>query len=170
MVLSMEWRNSSAAIIVCVQPQHFLLAYAVFFIIRINFTAKLVKISRDVSCQDVVYDVGNTSQPCGVVTCRLGTKTAYTYTTAVNSLIKCDRAGWRTWYSDCLRAGRSGDRIPWGEIFRICPDGPWGPLSLLYNGSKGSFPGVKRPGRDADPSPPSSAEVKNRIELNLYSP
>ena len=36
----------------------------------------------------MVYDVGNTSQPCGVVTCRLGTKTAYTYTTAVNSLIK----------------------------------------------------------------------------------
>jgi hypothetical protein len=27
-----------------------------------------------------------------------------------------------------------------------------------------------RPGRDADPSPPSSAEVKNRVELYLYSP
>jgi len=26
------------------------------------------------------------------------------------------------------------------------------------------------PGRDADPSPPSSAEVKNRVELYLYSP
>jgi hypothetical protein len=25
-------------------------------------------------------------------------------------------------------------------------------------------------GRDADPSPPSSAEVKNRVELYLYSP
>ena len=35
----------------------------------------------------------------------------------------------------------------------------------------GSFPGVKeRPGRDADTSPPSSAEVKNRVELYLYSP
>jgi len=34
----------------------------------------------------------------------------------------------------------------------------------------GSFPGVKRPGRDADPSSPSSAEVKNRVELYLYSP
>ena len=22
----------------------------------------------------------------------------------------------------------------WGEIFRTCPDRPWGPLSLLYNG------------------------------------
>jgi len=27
-----------------------------------------------------------------------------------------------------------------------------------------------RPGRDADHSPPSSAEVKNRVELYLYSP
>jgi len=25
------------------------------------------------------------------------------------------------------------------------------------------------PGRDADPSPPSSVEVKNRVELYLYS-
>jgi len=30
--------------------------------------------------------------------------------------------------------------------------------------------GKVRPGRDADPSPPSSAEVKNRVELYLYSP
>jgi hypothetical protein len=28
-------------------------------------------------------------------------------------------------------------------------------------GTKGSFPGGKRPGREADHSPPSSAEVKN---------
>jgi len=26
------------------------------------------------------------------------------------------------------------------------------------------------PGRDADPSPPSSVEVWNRVELYLYSP
>ena len=46
-----------------------------------------------------------------------------------------------------------------GEIFRTCPDRPWGPLSFLYNGYR-VFPGGKeRPGRDADPSPPSSAVV-----------
>ena len=28
------------------------------------------------------------------------------------------------------------------EIFRTCPDLPWGPLSLLYNGCR-VFPGVK---------------------------
>ena len=42
--------------------------------------------------------------------------------------------------------------------------------NLLYNGYW-VFPGGKvRPQRDADPSPPSSAEVKNRVELYLYSP
>ena len=47
----------------------------------------------------------------------------------------------------------------WGEIFRTSPDRPWGPTSLLYNGYR-VFPGGKLlPGRDAEPSPPSSAEV-----------
>ena len=47
-----------------------------------------------------------------------------------------------------------------GEIFRTCPDLPWGPSSLLYNRYR-VFPGGKeRPGRDADPSHPSSAVVK----------
>jgi hypothetical protein len=44
-------------------------------------------------------------------------------------------------YSDWLRTGWSGDRIPVGdEIFRTCPDRPWGPPSLLYNGYR-VFPG-----------------------------
>ena len=33
----------------------------------------------------------------------------------------------------------------WGEIFRICPDRPWGPPSLLYNGYR-FFPGGKAAG------------------------
>jgi hypothetical protein len=33
----------------------------------------------------------------------------------------------------------------------------------------GSFPGIKRPGRGVDHPPPSSAEVKERVELYLYS-
>jgi hypothetical protein len=42
--------------------------------------------------------------------------------------------------------------------------------SLLYNEYR-VFPGGKvRSGRDADPSPPSSAEVKTRVGLYLYSP
>ena len=58
----------------------------------------------------------------------------------------------------------------WGEIFRTSPDRPWGLPSLLHNGYR-VFPGGKeRPGRDADPSPPSSAVGHKRVELYLYSP
>jgi len=59
------------------------------------------------------------------------------------------------------RLGGPGIESRWGgEIFRTCPARPWGPPSLLYNGYQ-VFPGGKeRPGRDADPSPPSSAVVK----------
>jgi hypothetical protein len=42
------------------------------------------------------------------------------------------------------------------------PDRLWGPPSLLYNGSQQFFSrGVKRPVREADHSPQSSAGVKN---------
>ena len=47
-----------------------------------------------------------------------------------------------------------------GEIFRTCPDRPWGPPSLLYNGYRVFTGGKERPGREADPSLPSSAVVK----------
>jgi hypothetical protein len=58
-----------------------------------------------------------------------------------------------------LRAGRSRYRIPVGTRFSARPDRPWGPPSLLYNGYR-VFPGGKvRPGRAADYSLPSSAEV-----------
>jgi hypothetical protein len=56
------------------------------------------------------------------------------------------------------------------EIFHTRPERPWGPPNLLYDGYRVSFPGVKRPGRGVDHPPPSSAEVKERVELYLYSP
>jgi hypothetical protein len=56
------------------------------------------------------------------------------------------------------------------EILRTFPDRPWGPPSLLYNGYRVFPGGKKRPGRDADPSPPSSAVGHKRVELYLYSP
>jgi len=57
-----------------------------------------------------------------------------------------------------------------GKIFHTCPDQPWGPPSLLYNGHR-VFPGGKeRPGHDADPLPPSSATGHERVEVYLYSP
>ena len=53
------------------------------------------------------------------------------------------------------------------EIFRTRPDRPWGPPNLMYNGYLVSFPGVKRPGRDVDHPLPSTAEVKERVQLYL---
>ena len=56
-----------------------------------------------------------------------------------------------------------------GEIFRSRLAGPRAhPAS--YTMGTGSFPGVKRPVRGVDYPPPSSAEVKERVELYLYSP
>ena len=47
----------------------------------------------------------------------------------------------------------------WRRNFRTCPDRPWDPPSLLYNGYRVFPVNKERPGRDADPSPPSSAVV-----------
>jgi len=67
---------------------------------------------------------------------------------------------------DCLRAGRSGDRIPVGGA-RFSPpvetDFETHPASCTIG--TGSFPEVKRPGRVADHPPLSRAEVKERVEL-----
>jgi hypothetical protein len=70
-----------------------------------------------------------------------------------------------------MKNTRYGDRIPVEARFSsLVQTGPEAhPAS--YTEGTGSFPGGKmRPGRDADPSPPSSAEVKNTVELYLYSP
>jgi hypothetical protein len=53
-----------------------------------------------------------------------------------------------------------GIKSRWGEIFRTCPDRPWDPPSTLYNGYRVFLGGKELPGRDAYPSPPSSAVVK----------
>jgi len=70
---------------------------------------------------------------------------------------------------DLLRDGRSRDRIPVGARFSApFQTGPGAHLAS-YNGYRVSFPGVKRPGRGVDHPSPSSSEVKERIELYLYS-
>ena len=67
--------------------------------------------------------------------------------------------GWTVWVSN----------PDGGEIFRTCPDRPWGPLSLLCNWYK-IFPGGKAAGVWLWPPTPSSVEVKERIEIYLDSP
>jgi len=51
-----------------------------------------------------------------------------------------------------------------------CPDQPWGPPSLLYNGYR-VFPGCKvRPGHAADHSSPSSAVVMEEWNYTSTDP
>ena len=56
------------------------------------------------------------------------------------------------------------------EIFRNHPDRSWGPSSLLYNGYRVFYLVMKRPGRDIDHLPPSTAEVKERLDLHINFP
>jgi hypothetical protein len=49
---------------------------------------------------------------------------------------------------------------------QTCP----GAHPASYTMGTGTLPGVKRPGRGVDHSPRSSAEVKEKVELYLYSP
>jgi hypothetical protein len=73
---------------------------------------------------------------------------------------------WLSRYSDSLWAGRSTDRIPIGGgasfLSRVL-DLLWDPPSLLYGDR------VKRPARDSDHTLQFSAEVKEKVELYLYS-
>ena len=63
-------------------------------------------------------------------------------------------------YSDCLRAGRSGDRIPVRRDFPHLSRPAMRPTQPPVQWVPGLYPGGKvLPGRDADPSPPSNAEV-----------
>jgi hypothetical protein len=79
--------------------------------------------------------------------------------------------GPRIRYSDRLRAGRSGDRIPVGARFpALVQTGPGAhPASYIFG--TGSFLGV-RGGRcvTLTPHPTSSVFGHERVELYLYSP
>jgi hypothetical protein len=66
--------------------------------------------------------------------------------------------------------GRSGNRIPLGARFSAPVQTGPGVHPASCTMGTGSFPGVNRPGRGVDHAPPSSAEVKERVELYLYSP
>ena len=57
----------------------------------------------------------------------------------------------------------------WGEICRNLPDRPWGPPRLLYIGYS-VFSGGKAVGTWRWPPTTSSVEVKETVELYLYSP
>ena len=74
-------------------------------------------------------------------------------------------------YPDSVRAGQSGDRIPVGERFSVPDQTDPGahPISCKM-GTEYLSRGVKLLGRRVDHPLPSSVEVKERVELYLYSP
>jgi len=53
-----------------------------------------------------------------------------------------------------------------GDIFRTCPDRPWGPPSFLYNGYRVLSGGEVRPARAAEPAPSYSAVVLEELNYN----
>jgi hypothetical protein len=63
----------------------------------------------------------------------------------------------------------SGIESRWGRDFPHLPDRASSPHSLLCNGCR-VFPGGKAAGAWLWPLTPSSDEVKERVELYLYSP
>ena len=70
----------------------------------------------------------------------------------------------------CYELDGPGFDSRWGKFFRTHPGRPYGPPNLLYNGYCVSFLGVKRPGRSVDYQTPSGVEVKERVQLYIYSP
>jgi hypothetical protein len=73
-------------------------------------------------------------------------------------------------YSNSLQAERSGDQIAVGASFSaLVQTGP-GAHPASYTMGTGSFQGVKQPGCFVDHPPRSNAEVKEGVQLYLYSP
>ena len=54
-----------------------------------------------------------------------------------------------------------------GDISRTSPDHPWGSPSLLHNGHRVSFPGIKRPGGGVDHQPHLAPRLKKKYS---YTP
>ena len=73
-------------------------------------------------------------------------------------------------FYDSLRAGRAGDRIPVEARYSAAVQTGPGADPASYAMGNGSLLGVKQPGRGVHQPPPSSAEVKGRVELYIYSP
>ena len=73
-------------------------------------------------------------------------------------------------YSDLLRTGRSGDRIPVRTRLSASDQAGTGVHPVSSTMDIGSFPGVKWPRRGVYHPPPSSTEVKETVKLYVYSP
>ena len=80
--------------------------------------------------------------------------------------------GWDSSVGIATRYGVDGPGIEsrWGRDFPHPSRPALGPTQPSAQWVPGLSPGVKRPGRGADPPPPSGTEVEGRVELYIYSP
>ena len=69
----------------------------------------------------------------------------------------------------CYGLDCPGIESQWGRDFPHLSIPTLGAHPASYTVGTVSFPGVKRPGRGVDHPPPSSAKVKERVELYHYS-
>ena len=79
-------------------------------------------------------------------------------------------SGWLGRYNDLLRAGRSGDRILVGARFSTPVQTGPGTHPASYSMGTGSLSRGYNDGAWCRPPTPSSAEVKESVELYLYPP
>jgi hypothetical protein len=78
--------------------------------------------------------------------------------------------GYLSQYNYSLRPGQSGDRIPVGARFSaLVQNGP-GAHTTSYIIGTGSFPGVKRPGSDADHPPHLALRLKKEQSYTSTPP
>jgi len=76
------------------------------------------------------------------------------------------------WFGIATRYGLDGPEIEsqWGTIISAPVHTGPGVHPASYTMCTGSLPGLKRPGRGVDHPLPSRAEVKEKVEIYLYSP
>jgi hypothetical protein len=86
-------------------------------------------------------------------------------------MYKCLCVGWDSVVGIAICYGLDGLRIKHheGKIFCTCTDHPRGPSSFLYKEYSVSLRRVKGPGHGVDHPPQSSTEIKERLQLYLYS-
>jgi hypothetical protein len=134
---------------------------------------KYIKISNSV--QNLISDISSTLQrygsDCGISNKKLQLQKYFKWCKPLNQLLLLEAVGRDScWFSDSLWAARSGNQIPVGEKFSAPVQNGPGAHPDSYTMGTGSFPGVKRPEHGIYHPPPSSAEIKERVELYFYSP
>jgi hypothetical protein len=77
--------------------------------------------------------------------------------------------GYDSRHSDSLRAGRAEIEYRRGREFPYPSRLTLGPRSLLHNEDRVLFLGVSQPGRDVGHPTPFRSQIKERVQLYVYS-